>query len=148
MNINDFIKYVELVYPLQKQELIKKAISDFESFLDQYKEDEEDDDIEEEVIIYKIICKDLSITDCYVGLTRKELKMREYHHQKTCSNENYKYYNKYLYQFIRENGGWENFEMIEIEKIKCKNNFEARTKEQYWIDNLNATLNKIRAQKI
>ena len=65
-----------------------------------------------------------------------------------CDNENYKYHNKHLYQFIRNHGGWENFVMLELEKLKCKNNFEARAKEQYWIDTENATLNKIRAQKI
>ena len=146
MNVKDFIKYVELVYPEQKQDLIKKAINDFNLFLEQFKEYIDDED--EDVIIYKIFCKDLSIKECYVGLTKKDLKSREYHHKKTCENETYKYYNKHLYQFIRANGGWDNFQILELEKFKCKNNFEARAREQFWIDKENATLNKIRAQKI
>jgi len=148
MNVEDYFKYIELVYPVSKQELIKKSISDFNLFLEKFKEENDDEEEEDEVIIYKIFSKDSSVTDCYIGMTKQDLKTREYHHKKTCDNENYKYHNKHLYQFIRLHGGWENFQMIELDKMKCKNNLEARAKEQYWIDTENATLNKIRAQKI
>jgi hypothetical protein len=147
MNVDDYFKYIELVYPVSKQDLIKKSISDFNLFLEKFKEENDDDEEEEEVIIYKIFCKDLSITDCYVGMTKKSIDERWYHHKKTCDNENYKYHNKHLYQFIRQTKGISNWDIILLEKLKCKKNLEARAKEQYWIDTENATLNKIRAQK-
>ena len=151
MNVDDFIKFIELTKPLGEQELIKTSISDFNLFLSEfkYKEDVEEEELikYDNVIIYQIKCKDLNITDCYVGYTKKELKERKYHHEKTCNTPTYRYYNKYLYQFIRTHGGFENWEMIEIENCLCKTNFEAREREQYWYNTLNSTLNKIRPQK-
>jgi hypothetical protein len=35
-----------------------------------------------------------------------------------------------IYAIIRANGGWENWDMIEIAKYNCKNATEARIKEQ------------------
>ena len=48
-----------------------------------------------------------------------------------------------VYQYIRENGGWENFDMIEIEKYPCNDANEARKRERYWFEELNAKLNQI-----
>ena len=50
-------------------------------------------------------------------------------------------YNLKLYQFIRANGGWQNFSMLEIEKYSCIDGNEARTRERYWCERLQATLN-------
>ena len=52
-----------------------------------------------EYIIYKIVCKDTNITDCYVGST-KDLSIRIIEHNKKCYNSNsnsynYKDYNNY-----------------------------------------------------
>jgi len=55
-----------------------------------------------------------------------------------------KEYSKMLYQFIRENGGWDNFSMLEIEKYPCVDGNEARARERYWFEELKATLNKVR----
>jgi len=52
------------------------------------------------------------------------------------------YYNLKVYQFIRENGGWKNFIMVEIEKFPCKDSYEAAARERYYIETFNATLNK------
>ena len=61
---------------------------------------------------YKIVCKDLNIKDCYVGHTTN-FKNRKHDHRQKCYQENDQiHYNIYLYQFIRENGGFENFDMI------------------------------------
>lgn len=91
-------------------------------------------------IIYKIVCKDLEIKDVYVGHTT-DFTNRKYQHKSACSCENDKHYNYKVYEFIRENGGWDNFEMIEIEKYNCKDANEARARERYWYEELNATLN-------
>ena len=53
---------------------------------------------------YKIVCKDINITGCYVGHTTDFTK-RKYQHKTVCNNENIKGHNIYLYQFIRGNGG-------------------------------------------
>ena len=93
-------------------------------------------------IIYKIVCKDINITDCYIGQTTNFTK-RKYSHKSGCNNINDKNYNLYIYQFIREHNGWENWDMIEIEKYKAIDKLDASKKERYWIETLQATLNKI-----
>jgi CHAT domain-containing protein len=42
---------------------------------------------------------------------------------------------------MRENGGWENYSMIEIEKYPCRDDNEARAKEREWFEILNSGLN-------
>jgi hypothetical protein len=90
-------------------------------------------------IIYKIVCKDLTIADCYVGHTTNFTKRKNYHKNSMNKGSNA---NCYVYTFIRENGGWDNWEMVEIEKIVCKDGNEARARERYWYELLNATLNR------
>ena len=92
---------------------------------------------------YKIVCKDTSITNCYVGHTTN-FKSRKHHHKSNCYNTNAKHYNLYVYEFIRENGGWENWDMIEITTEKCLDGLEAKRKERDHIEKLNATLNIIK----
>ena len=69
--------------------------------------------------IYKICCKDTLITDIYVGHTTNFTK-RKNQHKTSCSNENDKKYKQYVYEFIRQNGGWENWTMLQIENIKLE----------------------------
>ena len=52
-------------------------------------------------------------------------------------------YNIFVYQFIRENGGWDNFDMILIEEYECENRLQAEQRERYWIETLKAELNQI-----
>ena len=93
-------------------------------------------------IIYKIVCKDLLVTDLYVGHTTNFIK-RKQTHKSVCNNENDKSYNYFVYQTIRDTGGWSNWEMVEVEKYTCSDVNEALKQERYWIETLNATLNKI-----
>jgi hypothetical protein len=88
-------------------------------------------------IIYKIFCKDQTITDVYVGHTTNFIQ-RKYSHKTACNNLNN---NLKIYNTIRCNGGWENWDMIEIAKYNCKDATEARIKEQEHYDNLKACLN-------
>ena len=46
-----------------------------------------------------------------------------------------------VYQFIRENGGWENWDMILIDTLECENNLKARAKEREFMEKLNVILN-------
>ncbi len=91
--------------------------------------------------IYKIVCKDVSIPDLYVGHTTNIVKRRS-NHKDACCKEHNKEYNHYKYIFIRENGGWDNFEIVLMEDYPCNNVEEATRRERYWIENLNASLNK------
>lgn len=91
-------------------------------------------------IFYKIYCKDENIKDCYVGSTNNLIR-RWKDHKSYCNNENNKSYSLKVYQFIRENGGINNFDIIEIEKNECDDKNEAHLKERYWIEKLNANLN-------
>ena len=89
---------------------------------------------------YKIVCKDENIKDCYVGRT-KNLKRRWNNHKSICNNENRSEYNFKLYQFIRENGNIDNWDIIEIEKNEYDDKNEVDLKERFWIKELNANLN-------
>jgi hypothetical protein len=88
-------------------------------------------------IIYKIYCKDENIKHLYVGHTTN-FTQRKYEHKKDCNSLNNKLK---LYNVIRSNGGWENWDMIEIGKYNCKNHTEARIKEQEHYQQLKCTLN-------
>jgi len=92
-------------------------------------------------IIYKIVCKDIDIKECYVGQTTNFSK-RKAGHKINCNDLNSKDYNCYVYQFIRENGGWDNWSMIEVEKYNATDKLDAGKKERYWIETLEAKLNK------
>ena len=90
-------------------------------------------------IMYKIVCNDLNIIDCYVGHTT-DFKSRKNQHKNTCNNINN---NLKVYQYIRDNGGWNNWSMIMIEKYDCKSKLEALKRERELIEELKATLNMI-----
>ena len=80
-------------------------------------------------VIYKIVCKDVNINYLYVGSTTNLKKRKEYH-KSDCYNINSKAYNQKKYVQMREHGGFENFEIIEIEKYPCNNNREAEEREE------------------
>ena len=90
--------------------------------------------------IYKICCKDLNCSDIYVGHTTNFVQ-RKHNHKITCCNPNSLNHNLFVYKFIRENGGWDNWHVITIEELNCKNRTEAFIRERYWIEKLFATLN-------
>ena len=91
-------------------------------------------------IIYKIVCKDQKIKDCYVGHTTN-FTNRKRQHKSTCGNANDRDHNFHVYKFIRNNGGWDNWDMIMIEEYDCKNLLQAKQRERYWIENIKPTLN-------
>ena len=92
---------------------------------------------------YKIICKNTNIKDTYVGHTT-DFKTRKGCHKRVCNNSNDKKYNLPIYKFIRENDGWDDFDMILIETVSMKNSLEARKRERELIEELNAEINCIK----
>lgn len=81
--------------------------------------------------IYKIVCKDVNITEKYIGSTTNFTK-RKQAHKYNCNNTNRKSYNRRVYEFIRDNGGFENFQMIEIEKYSATDKRHLEARERYW----------------
>ena len=91
-------------------------------------------------VIYKIVCNDLSITDLYVGQTTDFTK-RKSQHKLSCSRSKNRHHDLKVYKTIRDNGGWDNWSMIEIEKFGCQDRNEASARERHWFEVLNAKLN-------
>jgi vacuolar-type H+-ATPase subunit I/STV1 len=95
-------------------------------------------------IIYVIKCKDDNITEEYVGSTTDFTK-RKNTHKSDCNNVNDKDYNRKIYQFIRDNGSWGNWNMIQLEEFPCKNKREAEYREEQIRIERKAQLNMRRA---
>jgi len=91
--------------------------------------------------IYKIVCNDINITEIYVGASCDWIK-RKAAHKSSCTNEKSRAYNTYVYQFIRQNGGWQNWTMLKICDFVCNNRFERDVEERQFIELLHAELNK------
>jgi hypothetical protein len=96
----------------------------------------------ENACIYEIVCKDVNITQRYIGSTTNLIK-RRYAHKSDCNNEKSKQYNFYVYQFIRANGSFDNWDVVLIEKvIDCKDKENLHKRERHYIESLKAELNK------
>jgi hypothetical protein len=92
------------------------------------------------ITIYKIKCKDENVKDIYIGHTTNITK-RIYNHKNRCMNENNNGYNLYIYQFMRQHGGFNNFIFEELIQYECTSKEDIYKYERYWIEKLNATLN-------
>ena len=88
-------------------------------------------------IIYKITCKDENVKDVYVGHTTNFVQRKIAHKISSVSNQ------CKVYKVIRENGGWTNWKMEMVNFYNCKDQYEARIKEQEYFISLNATMNSI-----
>jgi hypothetical protein len=93
-------------------------------------------------VMYKIVCNDLTVKDLYVGSTTDFTK-RKSTHKSHCNNESDSKYNLKVYKMIRENGGWDNWTIVQIEAYPCNNNNETRARERHWYEMLHATMNSI-----
>jgi hypothetical protein len=90
--------------------------------------------------IYRIVCKDEFVTECYVGSTFN-LRKRIGDHKGACKNPNTLGHNVPLYKFIRNHGGWENWDVVEVERVSCENVKQLRIRERQWFEHYGATLN-------
>ena len=94
-------------------------------------------------IMYKIVCKDLNVKDCYVGHTT-DMTKRKCGHKHVCNNEKNKDHNLKIYKIIRENGGWDNWTMVLVETFPCKDKHEACRREREVFEELDAKMNTLR----
>jgi len=76
----------------------------------------------------------------YVGHTTNFDK-RKTQHKINCYNDKQKPYNLKIYQMIRQNGGWDAFKMLEVEKYPCNDKREAERRENEVMKELKASMN-------
>jgi len=91
-------------------------------------------------IFYKIVNVNGDIDLCYVGSTAN-WKQRQIQHKHVCNNPNTERHNLKVYKTIRENGGWEEFKMIEIARGEQLTLTEAHKKEEEYRIELKANMN-------
>jgi len=94
--------------------------------------------------MYKILPKNSDLDYCYIGHTN-DFADRKRQHKFPCVNASHNKSHLKLYQTIRENGGWDEWQMIELEKFNDKTKLEARIREQELIKEHNANLNMLSA---
>ena len=93
-------------------------------------------------IIYKIKHnEDYDDNNIYVGST-SNFRNRKYYHKNSCNNEKTIGYNLPVYQYIRANGGWDEWVIIPIEEYPCNSKNELVIRERHYIDLLRPILNK------
>ena len=91
----------------------------------------------EKTIIYFIACKDLSVTDLYIGHTI-DFYNRYKNHEYSSYISDLK-----LYKFIRQHGGWSNWEMEILSEVSCTSRGDAVLEEMYWYFKLKPSLNSL-----
>jgi hypothetical protein len=82
-------------------------------------------------VVYKIVCKDTCVSFVYVGST-SNYRMRLSHHKSDYFNVSSPRHKLPLYEFMRANGDWTNFEVIIVEEFPCSSKRELEEREQYW----------------
>jgi len=93
--------------------------------------------------VYKIKHNaDFNDDNIYIGSTCNLIR-RRCKHKNNCIDENKIEYNRYVYKYIRENGGWENFIVIKIKDFSCNSKEELRIEERRMVDLLKPKLNMI-----
>ena len=97
--------------------------------------------------IYKICCKDSNITEIYIGSTQN-IKEGKRSHRACCKNPQDKHYNLYIYQFMRENGGFENWDMIVLKEVINTKKHELRKFEREEFEKLKPKLNSQKPRDI
>lgn len=79
------------------------------------------------ILIYKVSCKDPQIRHCYIDTTKNIYKTRYLYKQKLVTNKQ-----DFLTEFIRNNGGWDNWEIIQLEKYDSITSSELAEKVKQW----------------
>lgn len=92
---------------------------------------------------YQLVCKDIHVEKEYVGCT-SNLHGRMYKHKSDCFNPKLRSYKIPLYQYVRANSGWNNWDDVVLEECESINKQEARTIEREWIENTPNNLNTVK----
>ena len=92
-------------------------------------------------VVYKLCCKDASIDKIYVGVTTNFTR-RKHLHKTQCTDPKHCKYNTYLCKFIRKHGGWNNWDMILVKAVKCRDKKHLDKKCRRYVEKLQPQLNK------
>ena len=103
------------------------------------------DEDEYTFIMYKIVPKNPQLNYCYIGHTVNFSNRKNQHIRNTSNENDHKHYHLKHYDIIRQTGGWDEWEMVEIEKFIGKTKLEARIREQQLIEEYGANLNSLKA---
>jgi hypothetical protein len=93
-------------------------------------------------IIYKWVCDDCE--EIYVGSTINFTR-RKQQHKTSCNNEKDAKHHLKIYQTMRENGGFGNWRMIQIESYPCQSKRELEAREEEVRQDFKAVLNSQKA---
>jgi len=88
--------------------------------------------------IYKLYCD--GIDEFYIG-SSFDMRDRKYDHKHNCKNPKRKEYNYKVYQYIRENKGFDNWKFEILVEKEFENKTALRIKEKECINLLKPTLN-------
>ena len=92
-------------------------------------------------VIYMIKHKTDDTKEFYIG-SSYNFKARFRSHKSSCNNENDKNYNYKVYKYIRENGGWDAWDILLMYDYPCKNRNELNLEEKRSIKEYKSTLNQ------
>ena len=95
----------------------------------------------ENSVIYKLCCTDPTVEEVYVGSTTN-FRKRKNQHKECCTNVNSKKHAYPVYNYIRENGGWENWDMVQVAEVNAKDKRALHATERRYVEQLGATLNR------
>lgn len=90
-------------------------------------------------IVYKLTST--HSTQLYVGSTQNPEQRRDKHKYNTDHPSSDKY-EMQLYVHIREHGGWDNWNFVELEIVQFDKRHDLKVRERHWIEHLGASLNK------
>tara|TARA_R110000824_G_scaffold81230_5_gene204211 strand:- start:603 stop:1148 length:546 start_codon:yes stop_codon:yes gene_type:complete len=90
--------------------------------------------------LYRLQSKDEKIREIYISSTW-DFTISEDYHRNACSIPEHPEYNKKVHIFIREHGGWSNWDLIELYAFTCAGITERLTKEQSYRGNCLPSLN-------
>ncbi len=93
-------------------------------------------------VVYKLCCD--GIDDFYIG-SSFDMKERKRLHKFVCNNTKRHEYNYKVYQYIRENGGFDNWKFEILVEKEFENKTDLHIKEQECIKLLKPTLNSYSA---
>ena len=96
--------------------------------------------MEQNYFVYKLFNPDYP--EFYIGST-KDMKQRKRHHKFRCNNENDRFYNLKVYQYIRDHGGYSSWKYEILEHITTSiNKYELHDLERKAIEDMKPSLNE------
>lgn len=98
------------------------------------------------ITFYMLRCKDEKVSEFYIGST-KDLKPRIRAHKKAYDECSQKLEGRVLYTFMKENGGFDNWEFKIVNQVVYFDEPTRRRQEQVYLDFYMPALNMVKARR-